>query len=212
MFDSQVLAFTLAALLVTISPGPDTFLVIGNSARGGLRHGLATVAGVVCGGLFHAALFGFGVAQVLAYSPRIFTTVKLLGAAYLVYLGIGALRAALWGRSSAVRLPDSITRAAATPGTSWRQGLLSNALNPKVTVFYLAFLPQFMSPGDPIATTSVLLIGIHCLLGLLWLSSLVLAVTHVSGWLRRSAVRRSLDALVGGVMIAFGAKLAFEKA
>lgn len=213
MFDSQLVAFTLAALLVTISPGPDTFLVIGNTARGGLRNGLATVAGIVSGGLFHAALFGFGIAQVLAYSPRIFTAVKLCGAAYLVYLGIGALRSALRRREAAAApLPAAPVRSTGTPGASWAQGMVSNALNPKVAVFYLAFLPQFMSPGESIAAKSMLLIGIHCVLGAAWLSSLVLAVSRVSAWLRRSAVQRALDGLVGTVMTGFGAKLALERA
>ncbi|HKZ72665.1 MAG TPA: LysE family translocator [Steroidobacteraceae bacterium] len=214
--DSQLLAFTLAALVVTISPGPDTFLVIGNTVKGGARHGLATVAGIVSGGLCHAALFGFGIAQVLAYSPTVFTVVKLCGAAYLVYLGMGALRSAFRQRApvpGTIRSPPG-GNASASPvrwRSAWVQGALSNALNPKVAVFYLAFLPQFMSPGDPIAAKSMFLIGIHCVLGLLWLSAVVLAFARLGAWLHRGAVRRVLDGVVGTVMTAFGAKLAVDR-
>jgi threonine/homoserine/homoserine lactone efflux protein len=211
MLDSQVLAFTLAALLVTISPGPDTFLVIGNTVRSGLSTGLATVTGIVSGGLFHAALFGFGIAQVLAYSPRIFMAVKLCGAAYLVWLGINALHSAWRRPAGSAPVPDPAVRTNATLGSAWIQGMVSNALNPKVAVFYLAFLPQFMLPGDPIAAKSMLLIGIHCVLGAIWLGTLAVAVTRVSAWLVRGSVRRALDALVGTAMTGFGAKLALER-
>jgi threonine/homoserine/homoserine lactone efflux protein len=209
--DPQLVAFTLAALVVTISPGPDTFLVIGNTGRGGVAHGLATVLGIASGGLFHAMLFGFGVAHVLAHSPLVFTVVKLCGAAYLVYLGCGALRSAFQRGTRPSPEERSARRAPPSLRGAWAQGTLTNALNPKVAVFYLAFLPQFMSPGDAIAAKSMLLIGIHIVLGLLWLSIVVLALARLGAWLERGVVRRVLDGVVGTVMTAFGAKLAFER-
>jgi threonine/homoserine/homoserine lactone efflux protein len=224
--DPTILAFTLAATLVAVTPGPDTFLVIMNTLKRGLRHGLATVFGIVSGGVFHAALFGFGVAQVLVYSPTVFWVVKLLGAAYLLYLGIGALRGAIWVKKSEVDqvvpasregagphpnplpLAGEGTKQAASLRSVFVQGLITNAFNPKVAVFYLAFLPQFMRPTDDIAVKSVLLIGIHYAIGLVWLSLVALFVVQFNAWLRKSMVQRVLEGTVGAIMTFFGAKLA----
>lgn len=205
--DTSILAFTFAALLLTLSPGPDTFLVIGSTVQGGIRAGLAAVAGIISGGFFHAALFALGIARLLMYSPTLFMAVKLAGAAYLIWLGICALRSAATAR------PDLPAEAAPAPSNGllrrcYLQGLLSNALNPKIAVFYLAFLPQFLQPGDPIALKSAGLIGIHYALGLVWLGTLALAVGRVGHWLRRSRVQRALDGLVGAVMTGFGIRLA----
>lgn len=209
MVDASLLAFTGAALLLTLSPGPDTFLVIGSSLQGGLRAGYAALAGILSGGLFHAALFAFGIARLLMYSPALFTAVKLAGAAYLLWLGIGALRSAVAPRAQGESGASVATPL--QPGALRRyylRGLLSNALNPKIAVFYLAFLPQFLQPGDPIALKSAGLIGIHYTLGLIWLGSLVLAVGRLGGWLRRGPVQRALDGLVGLAMTGFGVRLA----
>lgn len=203
--DTSILAFTLAALLLTLSPGPDTFLVIGSTVQGGIRAGLAAVAGIISGGFFHAALFAFGIARVLVYSPTLFMAVKIAGALYLIWLGLGALRSAATPRPDAVATTE-IPRADLR--RRYLQGLLSNALNPKIAVFYLAFLPQFLQPGDPIALKSAGLIGIHYALGLIWLSTLALAVGRFGHWLRRSRVQRALDGLVGAVMTGFGVRLA----
>ncbi|TAM30088.1 MAG: LysE family translocator [Nevskiaceae bacterium] len=205
--DTSILAFTLAALLLTLSPGPDTFLVIGSTVHGGIRAGLAAVAGIISGGFFHAALFALGVARLLMYSPTLFLIVKIAGALYLIWLGIGALR------SAATPRPDVSAETVPVPSNGllrrrYLQGLLSNALNPKIAVFYLAFLPQFLQPGDPVALKSAGLIGIHYLLGLVWLSILALAVGRFGHWLRRSRVQRALDGLVGAVMTGFGVRLA----
>jgi threonine/homoserine/homoserine lactone efflux protein len=230
--DPTILAFTLAALLVTVTPGPDTFLVIMNTLKSGLRTGLATVVGIASGGLFHAALFAFGVAQVLVYSPAIFMVVKLLGAGYLVWLGVGALWSAIGPRGSAVDdaavtssdvagpypqpspargVPLAGREGAKIAGSlrsAYVQGVITNALNPKVAVFYLAFLPQFMQPTDPIAAKSVLLIGIHYAMGLVWLSLVALFVMQFNTWLRKSMVQRVLEGTVGAIMTFFGVKLA----
>jgi threonine/homoserine/homoserine lactone efflux protein len=220
-FDPTILAFTLAAALVTITPGPDTFLVIMNTLKSGLRTGLATVFGIASGGLFHAALFAFGVAQVLVYSPTIFMVVKLAGAAYLVWLGVGALRGAFRTRAESNSAVDEASHPhpnllppagegvkAASLRSAYLQGVITNALNPKVAVFYLAFLPQFMQPTDAIAAKSVLLIGIHYAMGLVWLSAVAVFVVQFNTWLRKSMVQRVLEGTVGAIMTFFGVKLA----
>jgi threonine/homoserine/homoserine lactone efflux protein len=208
--ESSLLAFTAAALVVTLAPGPDTFLVIGNTVAGGLRRGLPTVFGIVTGGLFYVAVFGLGVAPLLARSEVLFHAVKLAGAAYLAYLGARSLRRA-FGASPPASAPAADGAPVETRGTSaFVQGLLTNALNPKVTVFYLAFLPQFLRPGEAMAARAALLIGIHYAMGLVWLSLVALTVDRLSAWLARGAVRRAFDGVLGVVMLAFGARLALE--
>lgn len=210
MLDHSVLAFALIALALTIAPGPDTFLVIANTSAGGFRRGFATVLGIVSGGVCYVLLVACGLVRVLVYSPAVFYTVKLAGAGYLLYLGWGALRGALRRR-----LPDAAAAApppAKSIRASYLQGLLTNALNPKIAVFYLAFLPQFLSPGDPVVLKSALLIGIHYFEGLLWLSLLAFSVGRLGRWLARPRVKRTLDAVLGATMIGFGLKLASDQA
>jgi len=206
--ETQWLAFSVAALVVTMVPGPDTFLVLGNSLTGHVRRGFAAVAGILSGGLFHMALFGVGAAQLLAYSERAFFVVKLAGAAYLVYLGVGALRSALWPRADA----GAVTAAEVAPASplrrSYVQGLLTNALNPKVAVFYLAFLPQFLAPGDHLVRDSLLMIAIHYAMAAVWLGMVALGVSRMARVLRDVRVVRTLEGLVGAMMLGFGVRLA----
>jgi threonine/homoserine/homoserine lactone efflux protein len=133
--------------------------------------------------------------------------VKLAGAAYLFYLGAKALL-------SAWRMPESVEALPADPErkrSCYLQGLLTNVLNPKVAAFYLAFLPQFIQPGDNVPVKSALLVGIHYGMGLVWLSTVAFSVGRMSGFLSRSRVRRWLDGVVGGVMMAFGLRLALAR-
>jgi threonine/homoserine/homoserine lactone efflux protein len=204
MADHSILTFALVALALTLAPGPDTVLVIANTSAGGLRRGLATVLGVVSGGVFYALLIGCGLARFLVYSPALFHAVKLAGACYLAWLGLSALRGALRGTSPAAAAQKSARG-------SYLQGLLTNALNPKVAVFYLAFLPQFLSPGDPVVLKSVLLIGIHYTEGLIWLSLVALGVGRLSRYLLRARVRRVMDGVLGVVLLGFGARLAVDR-
>lgn len=204
---SAYLAFCAAALVVTLAPGPDTFLVIGNAIKNGVRGGLATVAGIVSGGVVPMALFAGGLAQLLVYSATAFVVIKTVGAMYLIWLGVNALRGAFKPAT------DIDTAAAGSVQPSlWRaywQGVLTNALNPKIALFYLAFLPQFMDPAQSVALQSVLLIGTHYLMGLVWLSLVALAAAQLGDWLSRGRVRRWLDGIVGAVMLGFGIRLAF---
>jgi RhtB (resistance to homoserine/threonine) family protein len=206
LFDQQVLAFTLVAALMTISPGADTFLVVRNSLRGGRRDGFLTVLGIVSGLYVHALLSAVGVSALLAHSATAFFVLKVAGAAYLAWLGIQSLRSGL-GRTppATPREPD----AARVPGTrSFREGLLTNLLNPKVIVFYLALLPQFISPGDAVLPKSLLLAAIHCLEGILWLGFVAWAVDRSRRFFLRPLLRRAMDALCGTVLVALGLRLA----
>lgn len=211
MFDHSVAAFALIAMALTIAPGPDTFLVIANTSAGGFRRGFATVLGIVSGGACYVLLVACGLIRVLVYSPTLFYAVKLAGAGYLVYLGWSALRG-VFRQAPAMAADVAPPPPAKSIRASYLQGLLTNALNPKIAVFYLAFLPQFLNPGDPVVLKSALLIGIHYFEGLVWLSLLAFSVGRLSRFLARPRVKKTMDAVLGTTMMGFGVKLAVDQA
>jgi RhtB (resistance to homoserine/threonine) family protein len=212
MWDSQILAFTLAAALLTIAPGADTMLVIRNVLRGGRRDGIVTSFGICSGHFIHATLSALGVSVFLLHSANAFHLLKLAGAFYLIWLGLQSLRSALRRPS-----PGHSEREAIEPTRAreahrcFLEGLLSNVLNPKTAVFYLAFLPQFIGPTDPVFAKSMLLAGIHSVEGILWLGTLSITLDHTRRFILKSAVRRWLDGVCGAMLIGFGARLALER-
>ena len=208
LLDPQVLAFALVAALMTVSPGADTFLVVRNTLRGGRRDGWATVAGI-CSGLFaHALLSALGVSALLAHSAAAFAILRFAGAAYLAWLGIQSLRRALAGAPAQPAGPERADRVPAR--RSFREGLLTNLLNPKVIVFYLALLPQFLAPGDAALPKSLLLASIHFAEGLLWLGFVAWGVDRSRRLFLRPVLRRFMDTACGAVLVGLGARLALE--
>jgi len=211
MGDAQVLAFTLAAAVLTIAPGPDTMLVLRNVLRGGRRDGVLTTLGI-CSGLFvHATLSACGVSMLLMHSATAFHLLKLAGAGYLVGLGLQSLRHAVRTPTLADRLEAVVPPGRRARWQCFREGVLSNVLNPKTAVFYLAFLPQFIDPTEPVLRKSLLLAGIHYVEGIVWLVALSILVDHTRRFLLTSAVRRWLEGLCGAVLMGFGARLALER-
>lgn len=209
LLDPQVFAFTLVATLLTVSPGADTFLVVRNSLRGGRRDGFLTTLGITSGLYFHALLSAVGVSAVLAHSQAAFLMMRIAGAAYLAWLGIQSLRQA--SRATRAAAVDAVSTARVPASRSFREGLLTNLLNPKVIVFYLALLPQFISPGDAVLAKSLLLAAIHCMLGIAWLGFVVWGVDRSRRFFLRPRLRRWMDALCGSVLIALGLRLALER-
>jgi RhtB (resistance to homoserine/threonine) family protein len=203
--------FTMTAAVLTVAPGADNMLVIRNVLRGGRRDGMVTAFGI-CAGLFvHATLSACGVSMLLMHSATAFQLLKLAGAGYLVWLGVQPLR-------SAVRLPsppDRVEDVAPTRGIAPQQclleGLLSNVLNPKAAVFYLALLPQFIGLTEPVLTKSLLLASIHYVEAILWFALLSIMLDHMRRFILKSAVRRWLDGLCGTMLVGFGARLALER-
>lgn len=209
LLDKQVLTFTLVAAVLTVTPGADTMLVIRNSLRGGRAAGWATTLGILSGTFLHALMSSVGLSVILMRSATVFHYVKLLGAAYLVWLGLHAL----WSTRRDSGAPsgsetNSVRRVMFREG--YVQGFLTNILNPKVAVFYLAFLPQFISPGDPVLAKSVLLAGIHNLQGVLWLGALSIVVARGRRWMERPAVRRWVTRVSGTIIAGLGIRLALE--
>ncbi|MGH7334794.1 MAG: LysE family translocator [Candidatus Rokuibacteriota bacterium] len=213
--DSQVVAFTVIAGLLTMAPGADTMLVIRNVMARGRRAGLLTTVGACCGLFIHATLSALGLSLILVRSATAFEIIKMIGAGYLIWLGIQSLRQALLrGPSGKIEVvTDAEARVTPAEGRqSFVEGLLSNILNPKVAVFYLAFLPQFMNPGDWVFGKSMLLAGIHWIEGVVWLSTVALFVARLRSWISQPRVRRSIEATTGAILIAFGVRLAIERA
>ena len=214
MFDSLFWAFIALAALLTISPGADTVLTLRNTLAGGTRAGLYTMAGICSGFVFQPLLATFGVAALFVKLPLVFAVVKMAGAVYLVFLGIQSLLEAIkFGRAR--NRPEEIPPNEPQPGNGWkryREGLLTNALNPKIAVFYFAVLPQFIKHGDPVLLKSMLMTFCHYVMGMIWLGGIAVCAGQLRRVLVRPRVKAGLEGLSGLAMIGFGAKLAFSRA
>jgi threonine/homoserine/homoserine lactone efflux protein len=191
-------AFLGVSLVVIVTPGQDTALTIRNTLAAGRRGGVLTALGVVTGQVTWAFAASAGLSAVLLASRPLFTALRVAGAAYLVFLGLEALLAARRGREIAATDPR--------PRARYRQGLLSNLGNPKMVVFFTSLLPQFGSSFGGMLALGLVFASIT----LAWLSLYAFAVARAKAVLLRSRVRRTLDALAGLVLVAFGARLASE--
>ena len=205
--DPNLLAgYLLACLLLVVTPGPDMAFVLGQTLAGGARRGWAATAGVYTGVGVHIGLAAAGVAALVAANPALFTALRVAGAAYLVWLGVQAIRAAIRGGGA-----DHEAGAAPSLAAAFRQGFVTNLLNPKVGVFYVTFLPQFVPQGANVAAFTFFLVGVHVALTIVWFAGLILATAPLGRFLRRPAVVRTMDRVVGVVFIGFGLKLAASR-
>ena len=210
MLDAQVVAFTFVAAALTLTPGADTMLVVRNVLRGGRRDGVITTVGICLGIFMHATLSALGVSVLLLHSATAFHLVKYAGACYLVWLGVQSLYSAVRGASYVTGTERCMTTVV-SPQRCFLEGLLSNVLNPKVAVFYLAFLPQFIGPTDAVLQKSLLLAGIHYVEGMLWLVMVSIVVEHTRRFFMQATVRRWLDGVCGTLFVGFGVRLALER-
>jgi RhtB (resistance to homoserine/threonine) family protein len=211
VIDSQVISFTLAAAVLTLIPGQDTMLVVRNVLRGGRADGVITTFGICTGLFIHATLSALGVSILLMRSATAFQAVKAAGACYLAWLGIRSLVEAVRGGHYSVKPEHELTTDVASPQRCFVEGFLSNLLNPKTAVFYLALLPQFIRPTDPVLRKSLLLAGIHYVEGIVWLVVVSVAVDRMRKLLMAPTVRRWLDGICGAVFVGFGVRLAFQR-
>lgn len=211
LLDARIVGALGLMVLLTLAPGPDTALVTTAALARGRGAALRTSLGICCGVVAWGVLAGLGVAAVLAASAEAFTVVRLIGAAYLVVLGVRALIDA-WRGAGELGAADGDERRAARNATlqPFRQGLLTNLLNPKVGIFYTTLVPQLVDPGDPIALVSIAMGLAHATIGLAWLTALAMLVDRAGDVLRRPRVRRLLAGATGAVLIAFGVRVALE--
>jgi threonine/homoserine/homoserine lactone efflux protein len=207
-----LLSFSLAAGLFTITPGLDTALVLRTAAVEGGKQAFLAGVGICVGCLLWGAAASFGLGALVAVSGLAYNVLRIVGAIYLSYLGIKLFIRA-FARSSSHNTAEPLLQKQEGNGSLWlRRGLLTNLLNPKVGIFYLSFLPQFIPAGVQVWSFSILLALIHAAEGLLWFLLLTNATELLSGWLRQRRVAMALDSAMGAIFIAFGLKLAFDKA
>ena len=203
----SLIAYSLAAGLLTITPGLDTALVLRTAAVEGSRNAALAGLGIVTGCLIWGSGVALGLGALLSASELAFSALKWAGALYLIWLGVHLLLAP---RSKfEADGPQDVQRSARMLRGGWlRRGLLTNLLNPKVGVFYVSFLPQFVPAHVAAGPYIFLLAALHAAMGLAWFAALILATRPIGRFLRRPATVRTLDRSTGLVFIGFGVKLA----
>jgi threonine/homoserine/homoserine lactone efflux protein len=197
--------FIATAVVLVLTPGQDTFFILGRSLAGGRRVGIAEALGITAGSIVHTLLAALGLSALLATSPYAFMAVKFAGAAYLIYIGGRAL----------------LTRASGLPGengndgvdgwwSAFRQGVITNILNPKVALFFLALMPQFISATSDTKVAAFLVLGVSFMvLGLVWTVILAVAAASLRGmFLRRPSMANVLNKVAGSLFIGLGLRLA----
>jgi threonine/homoserine/homoserine lactone efflux protein len=201
--------FVLTGILLNLTPGQDTMFIIGRSLANGTRAGVAAAFGICVGSIGHTLLAALGLSAILAASPLAFTLVKLAGAIYLVYLGARLLLTKHPHREA--RLPGPPARAAVR--SAFTQGILTNLLNPKVALFFLALLPQFIDPASARKTLAFVALGATFVTtGLIWCLVLAAAAGRLQAFFRRNpSAGVLLDRLVGTLFLALGARLAWTR-
>jgi threonine/homoserine/homoserine lactone efflux protein len=203
---ASILAFLSVSALVIVTPGPDTAVTINGTLSGGRRGGVYTALGVFCGQALWTLATSAGISALLVASEPAFLTVKYMGAAYLAYLGAHALWSAA-RRDPAGRAIEAEPVRPRGARVSFRRGLLSDLGNPKMAVFFTSLLPQF---GSHFAALT-LLGFVFCAMTFVWLTCYTVAIAKLGHLLRRSPVRRALDALTGTVLLGRGVRLATEQ-
>src|SRR5262245_4112675 len=200
----DLLLFVLSGLLLNLTPGPDTLYIVGRATTQGWRAGAVAALGIGAGIFVHIAAAAAGLSALLAASANAFTIVKLAGAAYLVYVGISLLRSPIAPAAAAPNITPASLR------TIFVQGFFTNVLNPKVALFFIAFLPQFVGADAPSKAAALLFLGaIFNLNGTLWNLFVAWSSARVGGGLMRNAsVTRWFNRCVGGLFVALGIKLA----
>ncbi len=202
-------AFLIAITILTLTPGLDTALVLRNTSRSGLKDGCTTSLGI-CFGLFvHAFFSAVGISAILAQSAELFQIVKMIGAAYLIWLGISSLKA-LMASGGGITVAEQIQQVYSGK-RSFREGFLSNVLNPKTAVFYLAFLPQFVNPEGSPLLQSMTMAAIHFVIAMVWQCGLAGALNSAKNLLKNASFMKWMEGVTGAVLVALGIKLLIEE-
>ncbi len=205
---SLTAAYVVVAAALAISPGPDVLFVVANGMRHHARGAIASALGIGAGSLVHAVAAAVGVSALIAASPVAFDVLRYAGALYLAYLGFQALHA--WYRNAA-QADDAVTLVETTTWRIFQRGLTTNILNPKVVVFYLALLPQFVNAALGHVGLQIFLLGcIHNVFGLTFLLGIGLAAGRASGWLATTSFGRWMDGIAGVFFIGLAVRLALS--
>ncbi len=210
--DSDVVGFAAVAAVVTVAPAADFALVSRRAMTVGVGPAVLTASGICAGVLVWGALSALGVSALIAASAEAFTALRIAGAAYLVFLGAQALLRARRLTSGSVVAPDGGPASVPERSAAFRQGLLTNLLNPKVGVFYSAVLPQFVSRHDSVLAVSLLFAGLHAVMGMLWLSASAYVLSRGRSVFGRPRARAAIEAVTGIVLVALGLRVAGDRA
>ncbi|QBD81116.1 LysE family translocator [Ktedonosporobacter rubrisoli] len=203
--EARLLAFLGIAVILTVTPGPDFALVTRVALGRGRVAAWLTSLGIVSGHLLWGIASSIGVTALLKASPTLYTVLRLLGAAYLIWLGIQSFLSRSAGQEK--KMGPLLTHNFA----AYRQGLINDLLNPKIGVFYMTMLPQFIGPGQSIFLFSLMLAAIFALIVAIWLAICVVLLARIGEVIRRPAVRRMIERLCGVVLIGLGIHLALER-
>lgn len=202
----QIISFTLMALLLVVSPGPNGLLIAKTVPAAGKNAGFANVAGFLAAFYLHGTLSILGISVLLMKSSEAFMLVKIIGAIYLCWIGVKSLLAAFKQAPTMHAAKASVSQS--TLFKSFLEGFLTNALNPKVSMFYLAAFPQFIPTGDNAIAYGFLLVTIHSVMNMLWFTGMVVMLSKLAGFAKNQLAQRLLKSVTGLVFIGFGAKLA----
>ncbi|TDV41019.1 LysE family translocator [Actinophytocola oryzae] len=201
-----MLVFIGAALVIIIIPGPDQALMTRQALVRGKMSGFASTMGGAMGLTIHASLAAFGLSALLVASPVAFNILKIVGAVYLVWIGVQTIRMA----SRAVADLPTGEPSERRPLRCIRKGFLTNALNPKLAVFFVTFLPQFLPSSGPVLTQALTYCGVFALLYIAWFSLYVFTIDKFGSVLRRRKVRAGIEYVTGVLLLGFGAGLAMQ--
>ncbi|POV84788.1 lysine transporter LysE [Aeromonas sp. ASNIH8] len=200
--------FIVSGLLLNMMPGPDSLLIMLRSGSQGWRAGSMAALGIGTGTMVHVLAAALGLSALLSASAELFAVIKLMGALYLVYLGVSML----WQSGTSTSVDGAVVVPALSYGHIFRQGLLTNVLNPKVALFFLAFVPQFIEPASPQKAMAFIVLGcIFNLNGMIWCHLLAFSTAFASRKVRLPArVATWLNRVMGGLFVGLGIKLAVE--
>ena len=210
---AALLSFASIASLMIMSPGPNSVLIAKTVPASGRLAGFANIAGFAAAFYVHGTLAVFGISLIIAQSAEAFFVVKMLGAAYLCWIGVKALVAAWRGDTAAVSVAPSVKTRQLPRAVA--EGFLTNMLNPKVSMFYLAVFPQFMlhaADGSTSIGSAFVLVTLHALLNFVWFSAMIFLFARLAGASRNPTFQRWLKGVTGVVFLGFGAKLATLRA
>lgn len=200
--------FLLMSIVLIILPGPDTGLVTQNTIAQGRRGGVQTALGSISGVIIHTLAAVVGLSAIIVKSAFLFSIFKYVGAFYLIYLGI----ISLWAiKKKGIVIEDNKGEKKNASLSAFRQGFLTNVLNPKVAVFFLTFLPQFLEPGSNTFLQFLIMGLTYAVLTLIWFLMYVYLIHSVNVWMKKPSVQRAIQGISGIVLLSFGIKLALER-
>jgi threonine/homoserine/homoserine lactone efflux protein len=200
--------FAIVAALLTILPGLDSTLILRSALTQSKRHAYATALGIASGTFAWGAAAALGAAALLAASEIAFMILKIMGALYLAYLGVSMIAQTL--RRKPIEREDAAAKPTGTLVAAFGRGAITNLLNPKVGVFYIALIPQFIPGGAPPLGMGLLLALVHVVESLIWFTAIIFAAHYAKRWLQSPRVSRWIDRVTGGMLVGFGAALLLE--